>query len=609
MPLVCLAIAAPSAAADWQRLDSPNFVVVGDVSGRELRNTAARFEAFRETLGRIFNAGATSAVPTVVIVFSSDRAFTPFKPRYNGRPVELSGVSVGQQDVNFIAIVAAADENAMRVVFHEYTHLVVSNLVRNPPVWLNEGLAEYFGTYRAHDDGRRGAFGSAIPSHLQQLKSTARLSLETLLTVDQDSPLYNEGERRSIFYAQSWALTHLILSPPDRLTQLTAFLAAVDGGSPPMIAWRQAFGEGMDRALDQYVGRRVFDERRFEFPDKIASFEGQSVPLPAADVQSFLAEFLLGQGRNDEAAERLSAAVKLDPSNQRAAAVLAHLDAARGAVDAAARRTANLQHVDDWLVAYTAGTAVASRLDRQLARAQPEDAAEAQRFFDQVRRQHGDVPNALARLVSIELRSAEGFSADALSAIERARSLAPGRYDYAFLHAQVLARKGDFKTARALVGPLMTPAYPQGVRESARSLMRRLVEAEADSTRRSALPAGRPDPAVVSSSTGPSRARTSETVLVPQFRRLGEGEQRIEGQLELIDCSGVSVFFQVRTANGPVVARAARMADVEFITYRTDLKGSVACAPLKEPIPIYLTWREGTPAGAKLAVALEFLPN
>ena len=44
------------------------------------------------------------------------------------------------------------------------------------------------------------------------------LPLQTLLTVDHDSPLYNEGNRRSTFYAQSWALTHLILlgKPTER---------------------------------------------------------------------------------------------------------------------------------------------------------------------------------------------------------------------------------------------------------------------------------------------------------------------------------------------------------------------------------------------------------
>ena len=76
--LMVLLAAAPS-AAEWRRLDSPNFTVIGDVSARELRDLAVKFEGFRETLGRAINERATNAaVPTVIIVFPNDKAFTPW---------------------------------------------------------------------------------------------------------------------------------------------------------------------------------------------------------------------------------------------------------------------------------------------------------------------------------------------------------------------------------------------------------------------------------------------------------------------------------------------------------------------------------------------------
>jgi hypothetical protein len=95
------AIAARPAFADWKRIDSPNFVVIGDVSAGQLRDVAVRFEGFRETLSRVLSQRATAtAVPTVVIVFPSDKALTPFKPRFKGKPVELSGLFVPRSDIN-----------------------------------------------------------------------------------------------------------------------------------------------------------------------------------------------------------------------------------------------------------------------------------------------------------------------------------------------------------------------------------------------------------------------------------------------------------------------------------------------------------------------------
>ncbi|MGH9307728.1 MAG: hypothetical protein ACRD1U_00035 [Vicinamibacterales bacterium] len=44
---------------------------------------------------------------------------------------------------------------------------------------------------------------------------------------------------------------------------------------------------------------------------------------------------------------------------------------------------------------------------------------------------------------------------------------------------------------------------------------------------------------------------------------------------------------------------------VDFISYRNDLTGTIACGPLKDPARVYLTWKSG--GGGQVAVAIEFL--
>ena len=51
------------------------------------------------------------------------------------------------------------------------------------------------------------------------------------------------------------------------------------------------------------------------------------------------------------------------------------------------------------------------------------------------------------------------------------------------------------------------------------------------------------------------------------------------------------------------------MGDVDFITYREDLTGSVACGTLPAPIPVYVTVKPGAAAGSRTVVAIEFLPG
>ena len=64
------------AAAQWMRLRSSHFVVVGDAGERGLRRVAEQVETFREALRRALpGAVVATPVPTTIIVFGSDGAF------------------------------------------------------------------------------------------------------------------------------------------------------------------------------------------------------------------------------------------------------------------------------------------------------------------------------------------------------------------------------------------------------------------------------------------------------------------------------------------------------------------------------------------------------
>jgi len=59
----------------WLRMQSPNFLLVGDVSARDLRQVAERLEQFRDALGILLPKVTTSTVtPTTVVVFKSHKS-------------------------------------------------------------------------------------------------------------------------------------------------------------------------------------------------------------------------------------------------------------------------------------------------------------------------------------------------------------------------------------------------------------------------------------------------------------------------------------------------------------------------------------------------------
>ncbi len=268
-----LGAAAPP-PAEWRRVDSPNFVVIGEVGARELIDVAAQFEGFHETLRRLLGEVVTSTtVPTIVIVFPSDRAFTPFMPVFQGKTLEVGGRFLGAPDINYIAIVSDGRPGRLRTIFHEYAHLVMSNMSRHVPIWLSEGMAEYHSTFELMQGGREAVLGGPIESHValltETLKKASLLTLEELVNVDKYSPLYNENDRRSVFYAQVWALTHLIVrGEPNRLQQLGVYFDRVSKGVPSARAWQEAFGSlNIARELERYIRRASFKPYHVKFND------------------------------------------------------------------------------------------------------------------------------------------------------------------------------------------------------------------------------------------------------------------------------------------------------------------------------------------------------
>src|SRR5439155_1233507 len=114
------------------------------------------------------------------------------------------------------------------VAQHEYTHALLDAAMPEAPLWLNEGLAEYLSTFTATAD--RAQAGAPVQAHLDWLRTHDLMPLPELFAIGAGSAAYHEGDRRGTFYAQSWLLTHMILSgTDDDLSRLGRVLAAANG--------------------------------------------------------------------------------------------------------------------------------------------------------------------------------------------------------------------------------------------------------------------------------------------------------------------------------------------------------------------------------------------
>ena len=600
--LLLAASAAPSAQARWRRVDTPNFVVIGDVSAGTLRDVGTRFEGFREALGRILSERlVVTVVPTMIVVFSSDEAYKPYKPKYGGRAVEVGGTFMAGRDVHYITI---GDAARLETLFHEYTHLLLQNTGLTIPLWLGEGLAEYYSTLSLRRSGRQIEVGGLIGGHLDELNEKVLIPLEQFVQLTHDSPLYNEGSRRSVLYAQAWAMTHMLqLGDPPRRAELARYLDLVTSGMPSLEAWKDAFaGVDVMKDLRQYVRRRLFNagvsrlEGRAALVDKLPV-----VDLTRADAEAYLAQLLLRLGERDAAGARLASARQRDAGASGVPVSEAMLALSTGDHQLATQRLQEVKTGDDWLASYLSAVSLADLMERDSGMMTDANMASVRAHFQASARSRPMVPHAAYRLASLEIRRG-AVRADTKSALDQARVHAPGRYEYQLLYAQLLGRGGDFPSAQQVLGPLMTPGTPPHVREFARRLMGSIAEAQ--------LGKSLPDVALDEITSRPgSETPDGPPRVRPAYRETKPGETRLEGVLQSIECvAGKGITFHVGAGGNVELFIVPTFDAVEFITYRKDLADNIGCGPLKPPMAVYLTWRAGSTPGVRVPVAIEFLP-
>jgi tetratricopeptide (TPR) repeat protein len=352
----------PAAAEGWNKVESKHFVVVGDVGANQLATVAQVLEQFRLASARIVpSRRVESARPTIVVVFDGN-AIRPYAPRYKGRVRDVAGYFSRRSDRNFLVMRSDAfGSGRFGVVLHEYQHLVTSENMRNAPLWLSEGLSEFYSTFRADSNGRVYEIGRPVLEHVRTLRNAAFVKLEDLFSADHRSPLYNDGSRVHVFYAQSWAFVHFCLLGDERKWNdpFTRFVQGIAGGRSPVEAFRQEFGPdttAFERRFQNYIRRYLLPAMRVTFDESVepsranersrlsveeteyikarlanspegfekrlaASLAANPTYRPALVLKG---ESLLNSGAWAEAANQLAATVVADRSDPRACALAMH---------------------------------------------------------------------------------------------------------------------------------------------------------------------------------------------------------------------------------------------------------------------------------------------
>ncbi|MFT4075986.1 MAG: hypothetical protein QM647_10700 [Asticcacaulis sp.] len=295
--LVAFLIAPSAHAEDWLKAETAHFTLYSNASEKKTRGYAKKLEAFRTLTNMLLGASDNGPQTRFTLyILAKDDQMLSVRPEFAR---QVGGVYFncieGTQAYSAVQNTSgAAQDWNLVVLFHEYSHYVMFQHARTYyPAWYVEGFAEYLSTADPENDTI--TIGEMSEGRSYTLAEDRWISFNRVLDPgfgfagDKNN---NSWEIES-FYAQSWLLTHYMLSDDKRAQNLNAYFKRLREGEAPVAAFEAATGikvSSLKTILQRYAQKTFYLKVPVtDYPDS----QLVVTPVPAADSAYLLDASLL----------------------------------------------------------------------------------------------------------------------------------------------------------------------------------------------------------------------------------------------------------------------------------------------------------------------------
>jgi len=580
--LLPLLAAVPAPARDkpenWLEVRSQHFTVVTNANEKTGRRIADQFERMRSVFHEAFPHMSIDTVsPIIVLAIKDEKDFRALEPQaYLAKgQLKLGGLFLRAPDRNYVLMrVDAEGEHPYSVVYHEYTHLLLSKAAECLPLWLNEGLAEFYQNTDIHE--KEVALGQSSQENILLLRENRLLPLATLFTVDTSSPYYHEENKGSIFYAESWALTHYLYlkdfqEKKQRLTDYAELLAQkVD----PVAAASRAFGDlkQLQSNLEGYIRQGSFSYFKLETSTGVDGTAFKVQALTAAQADAVRADFLAYNDRAADARPLLDRVLQEDPQNVSAHETMGFLEFRAGHVDEARKWYEKAVKLDSQsYIAHYYFAAISMN-----AGASPGDDAQVEASLRAAIKLNPSFAPAFERLAAFEGMRHRNLDEAHLMALT-ATQLDPGNAGYRVTGANVLLQMERVKDAVAVLhGALRVAKSPEETAMVQNFLMHAeeyatAREQEKEQSRRLAQEL-KPNTQTNAASAGEGNANAGAPA-----EALPKGPHRfLVGTLQNVHCHDSGIDLTVAAHGKTMALRSGNYYKIEFTALGFTPKGDLS---------------------------------
>ena len=445
-------VATPSSAA-WVQATSEHFIVYGDVKEADAREFAERLERIDKLLRFVTSTPDTAAERANKVTVFVVPDMNSVQRLYGGGGGDVAGFyrpdAQGALAVTPRSMAEMSEYmRPQEILFHEYTHaILISSAKAAYPRWLNEGLAEFFGTVENRPDGSLVLGGLPMVRGFA-LAAQNQMSAEELLTADRRK--LNSTDVGHL-YARGWALIHMLMLNKDRAGQLDTYIKLVSDGVPSLTAGQQAFGDlgKLDSDLRVHLRARKFP----------------SILVPASKVSGGKASVrLMGACEAKIMPTRIRSAVGVNDKTAGGVALAARAAAVGCENDAFVQRTLAETEYDaknNSQSAAAADRALAADPNNVMAMvykgrvfARAGDWGNARKWLIRANRLNPDYALPLVLYHDTFMEAKQAPSAGAQNGLLRALVLVPQDANVRIRVIRAMVASGDLATARAALAPL-----------------------------------------------------------------------------------------------------------------------------------------------------------
>ncbi len=312
-----LPILASAEEKPWTEVRSPHFRVLTDGTPRQARDVAAEFEQMRYVFSdRFAGFRLESGAPLTIFAARDVDTAKQLEPALWKHSDRLAGVFHRGWEKQFAVVrMDTWGNGAHEVVYHEYTHSILHLNAHWLPVWLDEGLAEFYAYTRFQSNK---IYVGAPTERAAILRSHPLLPVETMLDVNARSPYYTKDMESQIFYADAWALVHYLAFGPNMQggALLNKFFNRIQGGTPQKQAFVETFGDmaSFDKGWNLYMNRLAWSAGVLPAPPPLDEKSYGVRKLSVAETEVNLGAFHIATNDAAGGAPLIDAALGSDPA-------------------------------------------------------------------------------------------------------------------------------------------------------------------------------------------------------------------------------------------------------------------------------------------------------